>query len=91
MPEIMSAEELADYINRHGLDICHGEIEGINEGNVSGFIRSRDAAIIEKCKEAIKAKYQPTCWQFYNPFVNSVIDMALSALDSVLSDINGGK
>jgi hypothetical protein len=79
MPEIMSPKQLArSIVVGYGQHEC----EYLNIPNLTGIIGSRDSAIIEKCKESIR-----------NMSTGGLIGEAeaIAILDSVLSDINGGK
>jgi hypothetical protein len=91
MSEIMSAKQASGTI-----DDIFCECTGYNGRcafvEVQTFISSRDSAIIEKCKEAIKEKYiQEGKIGCYDSDYFNGLDEACDIIDSVLSDINGGK
>ena len=91
MPEIMSAEELVDSTME---DIFYPN--GLwmtakpNRPKLIEGIKKRNSAIIEKCKEAIRAyadsEHKLNVWDldYFTALANAEV-----VLDSVLSDING--
>jgi|WetSurMetagenome_2_1015567.scaffolds.fasta_scaffold1501333_1 hypothetical protein len=91
MPEIMSAKQASGTI-----DDIFCECTGYNGRcafvEVQTFISSRDSAIIEKCKEAIIIRWAGVNKGTPNDALNDArLQSLVFALDSVISDINGGK
>jgi hypothetical protein len=94
MPEIMSAKQASGTI-----DDIFCECTGYNGRcafvEVQTFISSRDSAIIEKCKEAIRNSKGVVTFDMdcASPCRVDMPEwaksMACDILDSVLSDING--
>ena len=92
MPEIMSAEEVAIVFHKTYpdrvlelamMDDCPMGDEYLADVSkpIAEMLRSRDSAIIEKCKETLIGCLSGT----------GNLGVCQMALDSVLSDINGGK
>lgn len=92
MPEIMSAEEYGFNL----MKIADEEHDGsVLADRFASCTTSRDSAIIEKCKEAIQNVINK-CGDIHENKVEvtltgSDLGRIADALDSVLSDINGGK
>jgi hypothetical protein len=80
MPEIMSAGKACETIDDIFCE-CTGYNGRCAPKEVEAFISSRDSAIIEKCKKALIGCLSGT----------GNLGVCQMALDSVLSDINGGK
>ena len=93
MSEIMSAEKFADYIDNNCLLFCYGEVEGLYITKTIEAICSRDATIIEKCKEAINNSTGKRCIdpEDGNPYLVDIPEwaklQAYDILDSVLAEI----
>ena len=86
MPEIMSAEELDEYMS----DVTFSRDDNVffavhNRDERLIAIRSRDSAMLEKYKEAIAMVLKDHC------MYPGKIDVIISALDSAYAEIEGGK
>ena len=78
MRETLSAKNLAQYIDGNCLDVFESETR-VMIGKATEAIKSRDAAIIEKCKERL---YETAIEDFSLGDIRDI-------LDSVLSEIEG--
>ena len=83
MSEVMSAEKLVENIRR--VD-SSGTYIIPDWYDAEMLVKSRDAAIIEKCKKAV---IESNCHE--DTFNSGDIDRILFALDSVLSEIEEDK
>ena len=84
MPEIMSAEKFSDFVadecyepDSHDCPECGWGESGFAISKLSELVKSRDSAIIERCKEKIKESKYGDEW------------VIRSILDSVLAEIEG--
>jgi len=95
MTEIMSAEEFARETEDIVLHAYCGEDGWSIDRMLSELValtKSRDSAIIEKCKEAIINRGAGISKGTPNDAMSDAkLQSLVFALDTVLSDINGGK